>query len=66
MIPRYSTPEMDAVWSDPVRFGRWLEVELIATEGNAENGLVPLEAAAICPATEPTSDYAFFERILER
>ena len=32
MIPRYSTPEMDAVWSDPARFGRWLEVELLATE----------------------------------
>lgn len=66
MIPRYSTPEMDAVWSDPVRFGRWLEVELLATEGHAEIGVVPAEAAAICRAKAPTSDEAFVERILER
>ena len=66
MIPRYSTPEMDAVWSDPARFGRWLEVELLATEGHAEIGVVPAEAAAICRAKAPTSDEAFVERILER
>lgn len=66
MIPRYSTPEMDAVWSDPVRFGRWLEVELLATEGHAEVGVVPSEAAEICRAKAPVSDEAFVERILER
>jgi len=66
MIPRYSTPEMDAVWSDPVRFGRWLEVELLATEGHAEAGVVPQEAAEICRAKAPTSDEAFVEQILER
>ncbi len=41
MIPRYSTPEMDAVWADTVRFGRWLEVELLATEGHAALGNRP-------------------------
>jgi adenylosuccinate lyase len=66
MIPRYSTPEMDAVWSDPVRFGRWLEVELLATEGHAEAGIVPPEAAAICRANAPISDEAFVQRIHER
>ena len=66
MIPRYSTPEMDAVWSDPVRFGRWLEVELLATEGHAACGVVPREAAEICRAKAPVSDEAFVERILER
>ncbi len=66
MIPRYSTPEMDAVWSDPARFGRWLEVELLATEGHAEIGVVPAEAAEICRAKAPTSDEAFVERIIER
>lgn len=66
MIPRYSTPEMDAVWSDPARFGRWLEVELLATEGHAEIGVVPTEAAEICRAKAPTSDEAFVERITER
>ena len=66
MIPRYSTPEMDAVWSDPARFGRWLEVELLATEGHAAIGVVPSEAAEICRAKAPTSDEAFVERITER
>lgn len=66
MIPRYSTPEMDAVWSDPVRFGRWLEVELLATEGHAEAGVVPAEAATICRANAPVSDEAFVQKIHER
>jgi adenylosuccinate lyase len=57
---------MDAVWSDPVRFGRWLEVELLATEGHAALGVVPAEAAAICRAKAPVADEAFVERILER
>ena len=66
MIPRYSTPEMDAVWSDPVRFGRWLEVELLAPEGHAAIGIVPAEAAAECRAKAPVADEAFVARILER
>ncbi len=66
MIPRYSTPEMDAVWSDPARFGRWLEVELLATEGHAAIGIVPAEAAEICRAKAPVSDEAFVDRIIER
>ena len=66
MIPRYSTPEMDAVWSDPARFGRWLEVELLATEGHAALGVVPPEAAEICRAKAPVADADFVERILER
>lgn len=66
MIPRYSTPEMDAVWSDPARFGRWLEIELLATEGHAEVGIVPAEAAATCRANAPVADEAFVQKILDR
>ncbi len=66
MIPRYSTPEMDAVWSDPVRFGRWLEVELLATEGHAQLGLVPADAAVTCRANAPVTDDAFVDAVLER
>ena len=66
MIPRYSTPEMDAVWSDPVRFGRWLEVELLATEGHAQLGIVPTADAEVCRANAPVTDDAFVERVLER
>ena len=66
MIPRYSTPEMDAVWSDTSKFARWLEVELLATEGHAAMGVVPADAAAICRANAPVADDAFLQRILER
>jgi len=66
MIPRYSTPEMDAVWSDTSKFARWLEVELLATEGHAEIGVVPREAAATCRAKAPVADDAFLQRILDR
>ena len=66
MIPRYSTPEMDAVWSDTVRFGRWLEVELLATEGHAELGIVPADAAATCRQKAPVTDDAFVQAVLDR
>ena len=66
MIPRYSTPEMDAVWSDTSKFARWLEVELLATEGHAAIGVVPTEAAKICREKAPVADDAFLQRILDR
>ena len=46
MIPRYSRPEMARLWSDENRFGRWLEVEIAATEVLTERGIVPPEALA--------------------
>ncbi|HEX9345826.1 MAG TPA: hypothetical protein VF900_07855, partial [Candidatus Acidoferrum sp.] len=46
LIPRYTRPEMGHVWSDENKFGKWLEVEVAATETLAENGRVPNEAAA--------------------
>lgn len=45
MIPRYTRPEMGAVWSDETKYRCWLEVELAATEVLSEMGIVP-EAAA--------------------
>ena len=46
MIPRYSLPEMAALFSDAARLGRWLEVEVLAVEGWAKVGVVPADAAA--------------------
>jgi len=46
LIPRYTREAMGRVWSDANRFGKWLEVELAATETLAEAGQVPAEAAA--------------------
>jgi adenylosuccinate lyase len=45
MIPRYTHPEMGAIWSDARRYETWLEVELAATDAMAEAGLVPADAA---------------------
>jgi adenylosuccinate lyase len=45
MIPRYTNPEMGAVWSDQRRYETWLEVELAATDAMAEAGVVPADAA---------------------
>ena len=41
MIPRYSLPEMAALFTDEARFSMWLEVELLAVEGRAAVGEVP-------------------------
>jgi adenylosuccinate lyase len=41
MIPRYTRPEMGAIWSDARRYETWLEVELAATDALAEAGVVP-------------------------
>jgi adenylosuccinate lyase len=57
---------MAALWSDEARFARWLEVELLATEGHAELGLVPSTAAEICRRGAPTVDAAFVSAVLER
>src|SRR6202050_1328 len=45
MIPRYSRPEMTAVWSPETRFRIWFEIEAAAAEAMAEIGLIPKEAA---------------------
>ncbi|MBN9316111.1 MAG: adenylosuccinate lyase [Devosia sp.] len=45
MIPRYSRPEMVAVWSPETRFRIWFEIEAHATTRLAELGVVPREAA---------------------
>jgi adenylosuccinate lyase len=66
MIPRYTLPEMAEVWSDTTRLGRWLEVELLATEAQAKVGVVPVEAASACRARAPVSDDAFVAAVAER
>ncbi|MEJ7801681.1 MAG: adenylosuccinate lyase, partial [Ilumatobacter sp.] len=66
MIPRYSTPEMTAVWSDVSKFGQWLEVELLATEAHAAIGVVPAGDAVACRTNAPDADAALVEAILER
>jgi len=45
VIPRYTRPEIGAVWTAERRMQRWLEVELAATEALAGEGVVPKDAA---------------------
>ena len=46
MIPRYSLAPMAALFTDEARYRAWLEVEVFATAGQAEVGVVPKSAAA--------------------
>ena len=46
MIPRYSRPEMAAIWSPETRYRIWFEIEAHALDAMAELGQVPKEAAA--------------------
>ncbi len=45
MIPRYTRPEMAAIWEPQTRFRIWFEIEAYATDALAELGVVPKEAA---------------------
>ncbi len=45
MIPRYSRPEMVAIWEPESKFQIWFEIEAHATDALAELGVVPKEAA---------------------
>jgi adenylosuccinate lyase len=45
MIPRYSRPEMVAIWSPETRFRIWLEIEAHACDAMVGLGVVPAEAA---------------------
>jgi adenylosuccinate lyase len=46
MISRYSTAEMEAIWTDEARMAAWLEVELAVCEAWAQLGQIPPEALA--------------------
>jgi adenylosuccinate lyase len=45
MIPRYSRPQMAAIWAPENRFRIWFEIEAHALDAMAELGVVPREAA---------------------
>jgi len=47
MIPRYSRPEMVAIWSPETKFRIWFEIEAHAATAQAALGVIPKEAARI-------------------
>ena len=46
MIPRYTLPEMGALWSEAAKFQKWLDVELAVCEVHAGMGTIPKDALA--------------------
>jgi adenylosuccinate lyase len=56
MIPRYTLPEMGALWTDEAKLATWVQVEILACEAHAELGVVPAaDLDAIRAGTTPTS-----------
>src|SRR5215203_3701851 len=45
MIPRYSRPQMVAIWSPETKFRIWFEIEAHACDALAELGVIPPSAA---------------------
>jgi adenylosuccinate lyase len=43
VIPRYTLPEMGAVWSEEAKLGLWLRIEVLACEAWARLGRIPPE-----------------------
>ncbi len=66
MIPRYSLPEMAALFTDQARLGRWLEVEVLAVEGWARIGVVPGADAAEVRRAAPKVDADLVEAVAQR
>ncbi len=66
MIPRYSRPDMTAIWSPEARFAIWFEIEAHATQALADLGTVPQSAAKALWdwwATKPEIDVAAIDAI---
>ncbi len=41
MVPRYTRPEMGAIWSEENKFANWLKVEILACEALHKRGEIP-------------------------
>jgi len=46
MVPRYSRPEMTAIWSAENRYRIWFAIEVFAAEKMGQVGMIPAEDAA--------------------
>jgi len=64
MIPRYSRPEMVAIWSPETKFRIWFEIEAHACDAQAELGVIPKEnAQAVWKARDVEFDVARIDEI---
>ncbi|MBT0957140.1 adenylosuccinate lyase [Alphaproteobacteria bacterium KMM 3653] len=64
MIPRYSRPEMVAIWSPETKFRIWYEIEAHACDAQAKLGVIPAESAtAVWKAKDVEFDVARIDEI---
>ncbi len=64
MIPRYSRPDMVAIWSPETKFKIWYEIEAHACDAQAAIGVIPMEnAAAVWKARDVVFDVARIDEI---
>ena len=64
MIPRYSRPEMVAIWSPETKFRIWFEIEAHACDAQAELAVIPKEnAQAVWKARDVEFDVARIDEI---
>ncbi|HVB05721.1 MAG TPA: adenylosuccinate lyase [Acidimicrobiales bacterium] len=66
MIPRYSPPEMAALFTDEARFSLWLEVEVLAVEAWAKLGVIPAAHAEAVRERQPLVDAEFVVAVAAR
>ena len=64
MIPRYSRPEMVAIWEPAAKFRIWYEIEAHACDAQADLGVIPRENAdAVWKAKDVDFDVARIDEI---
>lgn len=64
MIPRYSRPDMVAIWSPETKFRIWYEIEAHACDAQADLGVIPREnAQAVWKAKDVEFDVARIDAI---
>jgi len=64
MIPRYSRPDMVAIWSPETKFRIWFEIEAHACDAMADLGVIPREnAEAVWKARDVEFDVARIDEI---
>ncbi|MDI3337375.1 adenylosuccinate lyase [Defluviimonas aestuarii] len=64
MIPRYSRPDMVAIWSPETKFRIWYEIEAHACDAMADLGVIPRENAdAVWKARDVEFDVARIDEI---
>ena len=66
MIPRYAPKDVAALFSDENRFDTMLEVEILAAEALAEQGVLPAADVAQLRKRRPLIDAAFVVEVDER